>query len=514
MQGKTQRAISRETGISRRIVKKYIVEYEETRAKLLENNPELDSKELTDSIVTPPKYDTSTRTKRKLTPEIIAAIQGHLNDNERKRLNGQGKIQKKNIDIHEALQADGFDIGYSTVCNTIRTLLNKSQEAFIKAHYNPGDVCEFDWGEAKLEICGKLIKLQMSVFTGAAGNYRYSQLFQKQDTACFLESHAAFFEHLDNVYKRMVYDNTRVAVKRLAGAEGEPTEALLQLSLYYGFDFRFCNINSGNEKPHVERSVEYVRRKAFSHKDTFDSIEEANEHLLDTCLKLNNKPQKFLDGRTAMDVLKEERPFLLPGMPKYDAARIIELRVNKYSVITVDNCYYSVPDKYVGKWVLTKVYSNEIRCYYEENLIATHARLMGTNLWTIKLEHYLHTLKKKPGALYSSVALRQADPRLNKIYEKHFATKEKDFIELMFFISEHGIEKVEEAIVLIEKVTPLELNTEMIKAICNRKNQEAAPTVFDDYTSQIESQSLDMLKQFAELIPGGDDKFSKEATII
>ncbi|GAH21622.1 unnamed protein product, partial [marine sediment metagenome] len=25
-------------------------------------------------------------------------------------------------------------------------------EAFIRQIYNPGDVCEFDWGEVKLEI--------------------------------------------------------------------------------------------------------------------------------------------------------------------------------------------------------------------------------------------------------------------------------------------------------------------------------------------------------------------------
>ena len=516
LEGESQRAIARKTGVSRKTVKKYITEYETKRAELLNGDPnaKVDPKELTDSIVMAPKYDASTRSKRKLTPEIIDAIQAHLDDNEKKRQNGQSKIQKKKIDIYEALTASGFDISYTTVCNTIRTMLNQSKEAFIKAHYELGDVCEFDWGEVKLTIAGKLITLQIAVFTSAAGNYRYSQLFHKQDTACFLESHAAFFEHLNNVYKLMGYDNTRVAVKRLAGSEGEPTEALLQLSLYYCFNFRFCNVNSGNEKGHVERSVEYVRRKAFARRDTFDSLAEANQYLLETCFTLNNKPQKGLNYRTAMDVLEDERPYLLPGLPKYDAARITELRVNKYSVIVVDSCYYSVPDRYVNKLVLTKVYSDEIRCFYEETLIATHARKMGFNLWSIKLEHYLNTLKKKPGALASSVALSQADPRLKEIYNKYFVTKEKDFIDLIFFISEHGLEKVEEAIALIEKSTPLEINTEMIKAICNRNIQEESQSALEDCTLQIESQSLDMLKQFAELIPQGDDTFSKEATVI
>lgn len=514
--GKSQRAIERETGVSRKTIRKYIREYEEQKAQLVAANlgAVKDIRELTDSIIAPPRYDSSGRKKRKVTEELTAAIKVHLEENERKRHNGQSKIQKKKIDIYESLVADGFDISYPTVCNTIRELTNQAEEAYIKAHYGLGEVCEFDWGEVKLTIGGKLMKLQLSTFASAAGNYRHATLFQKQDTACFLESHALYFEHLHNVYKLMVYDNSRVAVKRLAGAEGEPTEALIQLSMYYGFKFRFCNINAGNEKGHVERSVEYVRRKAFAHKNTFDSLEEANEYLAQVCSRLNSKPQKGLDGRTAMDVLQAERPYLLPGLPKYDAAKVTELRVNKYSVITVNNCYYSVPDKYVGKLVLTKIYSNELRCYYEGELIAVHTRKMGSNVWSIELKHYCNTLKKKPGALASSVALHQADPRLQKIYHQYYTTKGKDFIELIHFISEHGLEKVEEAIALLTKVSPLEVTTEAIKAISSRNLTDKPSPVYGSVASQIEDHSLAMLKQFGQLIPRSNEAFTKEVAVI
>lgn len=512
--GKSQRAIERETGISRKTISKYIKEYEEQKRLLLETNPLVDIQELTDSIVAAPRYDSSNREKRKVTEEVVKAIQEHLDDNEKKRQNGQSKIQKKKIDIFESLVDKGFDISYSTVCNTIRRMQDQAKEAFVKARYELGDVCEFDWGEVKLTIAGKLIKVQIAIFTSAAGNYRYALLFLKQDTACFLESHSQFFEHLGQVYKIMVYDNTRVAVKRLAGAEGEPTEALLQLSLYYGFKFRFCNVNSGNEKPHVERSVEYIRRKAFSHRNEFDSLEEANEYLLEVCSRLNTRPQKGLDGKTAMDILEAERPYLLPGLPKYDAARITELRVSKYSVVMVDGSYYSVPDKYVGKMVLTKIYSNEIRCFYEGTLIATHAKKIGSNLWSIKLEHFLYTLKKKPGALASSVALHQANPRLQKIYRQYYITKERDFIDLIFFISEHGLDKVEEAIALLTKAAPLEITTETIKAVCNRNIPEKPRPVYGDTTLQIENCSRAMLKQFGELIPRSNEAFTEKVAVI
>ena len=90
-------------------------------------------------------------------------------------------------------------------------------------------------------------------FVSADNNYRFSKLYMSQDTMAFQESHADYFEHCGGVYRTMVYDNMKVAAKRFVGPkEKEPTEALLQLSVYYGFSFRFCNTASGNEKGYAE----------------------------------------------------------------------------------------------------------------------------------------------------------------------------------------------------------------------------------------------------------------------
>ncbi len=122
---------------------------------------------------------------------------------------------------------------------------------------------------------------------------------------------------------------------------------------------------------------------------------------------------------------------------------------------------------------------------------------------------------KTPGALASSVALHQADPRLQKIYRQHYITKERDFIDLIFFISEHGLEKVEEAILLLTKVSPLEVTTETIKAICGRNPiKKAEASVRSDTTIQIEAHSLDMLKRFGQLIPGDRKTFVKEVAVL
>ena len=46
----------------------------------------------------------------------------------------------------------------------------------------------------------------------------------------------------------MVYDNMRVAVKSFVGGDKKPTEALMKMSDFYCFEYRFCNIRGGWEK--------------------------------------------------------------------------------------------------------------------------------------------------------------------------------------------------------------------------------------------------------------------------
>jgi hypothetical protein len=52
------------------------------------------------------------------------------------------------------LQRQGLSIGYTTVCNYIRSKSFPGiiHEAFIRQNYSPGVVCEFDWGEIKLYL--------------------------------------------------------------------------------------------------------------------------------------------------------------------------------------------------------------------------------------------------------------------------------------------------------------------------------------------------------------------------
>lgn len=503
--GKSQRQINRETGVSRKTIKRYLNEYESKLSELKESTKgdEVTKTNLIDELVKKPRYNTGIRCKRVLTEEVIDRIKFYLKENELKRLNGLSKQQKKKKDIHEALEKEGYNISYVSVAQEIARIEKRNKEAYIRQEYAPGESVEFDWGTVKIYVgSDKLQEFQMAVFASAYGNNRWARLFPKQDTHCFLEAHALYFEDINGVYRTVVYDNTRVAVKRFVGrCEKEATEELLKLSIYYRFHFRFCNAYSGNEKGHVERSVEVVRRKAFANRLYFDSIDEANRYLQDVCRELNNKPQESYNNRTAAQLLEEERENLLPPMPKYETARVEDFRVDKYSTVIIDSCHYSVPDSYVNCLVRCKIYSTKILVFYENTQIAEHDKIQGFNLWKVRIEDYAYTLTRKPKALIHSTILKQLDDRIKQIYELYYHNHEREFIELIQVIGDFGIDDVEKAISVLTQISPTDITTDKIKFIVNRKEGDIDYNkYFKNKDSDIVNNSVYMLNCYTEML--------------
>ena len=493
-EGKSQREISRELNISRTTVKKYLESYEMYKKREQDKGGVL-----INYLNQPLKYDSSKREKRRLTREVQEIIDSLLEENRQKAKEGIRKQILKKRDILEILWERGYEIGYTTVCNYIREREQMSgvKEAYIRQEPQKGDSCEFDWGEVKLMIGGKRTKVYMSVFTSAYSNYRYAGLYQREDSLSFMESHVSFIAHVRGVYREMVYDNMRVAVSRFVGKkEKEPTRALLQLRGHYQFTHRFCNAYRGNEKGHVERSVEYVRRKVFGMRIEFETLEDARSYLKERLEKINGTIQQ-LTGKTAKQMLEEERRALLPANTPLACSESVELRVDKYSTISYGTNRYSVPEHLVGKFIHAKIYSNKLEMYYGNDLVSFHQRHYGRYQWIIKLDHYLNTFRVKPGALAGSVALARSG-YLKEIYEQFFKETPRDFIDLLHYCSKHKIdgESLEMSVNRLMEHTSGKITGEKLMALLGNKPEVSVP-VADSETAR---RAKEQLQQVAQML--------------
>jgi predicted DNA-binding protein YlxM (UPF0122 family) len=498
-EGLSIRKIAKKLKIHRDTVKARITQYEQFKASPLSDQDKPGSL-LNQYLKTGSVYNSANRSKRRLTDDIVAIIDKCLQDNEAKRLDGRIKQQLKKIDIHEQILSAGHTISYSIVCEHIRTKLAQSREAYIRQGYQEGFCCEFDWAEVKLHVDGRYRRYYLAVFTSAFSNYRYAMVFQRQDSLAFKEAHICFFEHTGGVFQQMVYDNMRVAIASFVGkTEKVPTEGLLQLSRWYQYQWRFCNTAKGNEKGHVERSVEYVRRKVFGFKDHFKTLCEAQSYLLSRVLELNARPGT--DQRDSATVkLQLERKGLYPHPGRMECFAGENHKVDKYSTICLGTNRYSVPDHMIGKMVFAKIYSQGIKIYDANSVLCYHNRLYERHSWQIDLNHYLVTLQRKPGAVAGSVALKQSPPWVQSMYSNHFLHDARSFIELLQYCQFHDIDnqQLKASVDKLSHQLCTAITTDHIIALLGNQHQEVATA--SQEPDPIALRSLENLLELASMM--------------
>lgn len=491
LEGVSKRQIALQVKKSRNTVSKYIKQFEESKQKDTRNLP------IPEEIVKPPTYKKRTGKKTALTDQVKKLLCGYINENKWKREHYMGKQQMKIIDMHEKLLEQGHSISYTTVRNFVNKETKKKKEVYIRRYCKPGYEIEFDWGEVKLELNGKIKSYSLAVFTLAYSNYRFAFLYSSESQICVLDVHTKLIEQIEFIPKVFTYDNMRTVVKSFVGNEKTITDRMKNLSNYYQFKIRLCGARKGNEKGHVERSVEYIRRKAFSSQYTFTSLEEANVHLRHVLERINNRLHHE-HKRSHIQLMEEEKAVSLPAIAPFDVADLIECRVDKYSTITIHQNRYSVPEGHVGSYIKAKVGAETIKLFIDGKLAAEHLRSWGLHQWIMDINHFLETFKKKKGALIQSECLRQAPTKIKKLYNDYYIGKEKEFIELLLYMKENNnVEKVIQAIQELKQLQNGHITTEKILFVCEQSPIENTDLMFK--RDEITDQSENNMKAYANL---------------
>lgn len=433
--GMSNRGVARELGIDKKTVNKYWNEYKENIQRLSETTDTNEITQIQEDITSAPKYNSDSRTRRKVTPEFLNALEKILEDEEKKiKVLGTNKQALTKQQIHELLKQQGFSLSYPTVVLEIKRIKSSGNECFIRQDYDFGDRLEYDFGEVKLVINGVVKRYYIAVLSSPSGNFRWCYLYDNCKKEVFMDSHVRFFEMIGGVWKEVVYDNMRNVVSKFIGKnEKELNEDLVKMSLYYGFEINVTNAFSGNEKGYVEGSVKYLRNKIFAKNYKFNSEESAIEYMESQLMKLNQNSK-----------IEEEKKKLKPTKPPLELANIKKSFVNKYSFVQIENNFYSVPEYLVGLNVTSKIYYNKILIYSNNEFVCEHKKIDGVKKISADIRHYLKTLTFKPGALRNSYVLK-SNPKLKSIFDKYYTNNPKKFIDIISKnkeVSDDDLEKI------------------------------------------------------------------------
>jgi transposase len=301
--------------------------------------------------------------------------------------------------IFERLRDEhGYTGCYSQVQMAVKKAKVRAQEAFVPLSHPPGEA-QFDFGEAIVEIAGERVKAHLGVITLPYSDTYFVSAYPRECTETFQAAHVSGFAFFGAVPRRIAYDNTAIAVKKIIGSERELTRGFLTLESHHLFDHHFCNVGRGNEKGHVENHVGYCRRNLLVPVPSFASWAALNEYLAAACYadlfrrvrgKVGTKAERLAEDRAVMLALSDET---------FEPRRVVQGHANSLSLVRFDRNDYSVPTSYAHHEVTVLGGIEEVAITSGTNVIARHPRHWGKEHTTFDPIHYLALLERKPGAI-------------------------------------------------------------------------------------------------------------------
>jgi transposase len=236
--------------------------------------------------------------------------------------------------------------------------------------------------------------------------------FATQSQEAFLEGHVHAFNALGGVpVEHIRYDNLKAAVARvLFGRDRTESARWVGFRSHYGFDAFYCRpgLEGAHEKGGVEGEGGRFRRNHLVPVPCIDSISELNERLAGYDLA-DDRRRIAARVLNVADSFAIEAPLLhpLPG-EGFETGLVLTPRVDRYSRVTVRQCHYSVPARFIGQRLRAVLRATEVLVFDKAKLVARHERALTRGTQVLVLDHYLEILRRKPGALPGATALVQA----------------------------------------------------------------------------------------------------------
>jgi hypothetical protein len=154
--------------------------------------------------------------------------------------------------------------------------------------------------------------------------------------------------------------------------------------------------------------VGYWRRNYLTPVPRVDSLNELNDAFAG--FEETEEDRRIgMRIRTIGQDFAREAPLLLP-LPEapFETGLALNPRVDRYGMVAVRVCRYSVPVRFIGRTVHVLLRSGEVVVFHGRTEIARHARLTTKGAERVVRDHFLEVLLAKPGALAGSEALDQA----------------------------------------------------------------------------------------------------------
>jgi transposase len=397
----------------------------------------------------PPGYRRQQPARRPKLDAWVGVIDQILEDDK-----SRGKKQRHTAKrIFERLRDEhAYNGGYTIVKDYVRLRHLSQREMFVPLAHPPGDA-QADFGEAMVVIGGVERKAHYLAVDLPQSDDCFVMAFPAEMTEAFLEGHNHAFAYFGGVPRRILYDNTKLAVARILGdGTRTKTRAFSELQSHYLFAEKFGRPGKGNDKGKVEGLVGYARRNFMVPVPRHVTWEEFNEHLLAQC---QQRRERKLRGhqQTIGERFEKDKEMLLPlPAARYEACEKRSTRVTSMSLVRYRANDYSVPVEWGHREVLVKGFVHEVVICAASEVIARHPRSYEREDMIFDPLHYLALLERKPNALDQAAPLAgwqlpDCFAQLRRLMEARLAKKGKrEYVQVLRLLETFALPEVARAI--------------------------------------------------------------------
>ena len=196
-----------------------------------------------------------------------------------------------------------------------------------------------------------------------------------QTTAAVIEGFEAAWQFFGGVFKVLIPDNLSAVIDKANPTDPRLNQAFIEYAQDRGFLIDAARVRHPQDKPRVERMVNYVRRSFFAG-ETFVDLADAQRRAEEWCCSTAGLR---IHGTTACRPVEhfalEELPRLLPAPAgRYDLPIYATAKVHRDHHIEVAKALYSIPGGLIGQRVDVRADCQLVKVFHRGVLVKTHPR--------------------------------------------------------------------------------------------------------------------------------------------
>src|SRR6266699_3201400 len=228
------------------------------------------------------------------------------------------------IRLFEELRGRGYEGGYDAVRRYARRLATERGQAtaaaFVPLSFAPGDAYQFDWSHEIVVLSGVTVTVKVAHVRLCHSRMMFVRAYPRETQEMVFDAHERAFAFFKGACTRGIYDNMKTAVETIfVGKDRQYNRRFLQMCAHHLVDPVACTPASGWEKGQVENQVGLVRERFFTPRLRFKTYDELNAWLIDKCIayaKAHPHPER--PEQTIWEVFEAERPKLVPYAGRFD----------------------------------------------------------------------------------------------------------------------------------------------------------------------------------------------------